>query len=143
MCGENPGSAKVGVIVNMNTIKNHKGRAGTQSGRRKMELKIARLVRDWIRTPGTLDAVFGPLLSPFEQRNKIRHIMGLKPLTRADIPPGEDWDTPQPRVLMSRIERVNRMLGYSDEEKVAQPPPPPAPEQTTNPSANPTDTTQP
>jgi hypothetical protein len=85
-------------------------RPGSGRSRRQIEIRIARLFRSWIRREDVLHRVFGPPLSYFEQQNRARAIFGMTPLTRADIPPGEDWD-----IIPTRAERkkaFRKILGF-------------------------------
>jgi hypothetical protein len=107
--------AKIGGMkmkTNINNAGFEKDVAGGRADRHGLEMIIVRQFRDWIRHPGTLDRVFGPQLSPLEKQNKIRRVFGMEPLTKADIPPGEDWETPEPRRLISRIKRVKETFGF-------------------------------
>jgi hypothetical protein len=99
--------------TNLDHATVEKAVARGRADRRGLEMKIVRQFRDWIRHPGTLDRVFGPPLSYLEKENKIRRILGIDLLTKADIPPGEDWETPQPHTLMGRKERVDEIFGFT------------------------------
>ncbi len=93
----------------MKTSTSENGEAGRAQTRREWEMKIVRQVRDWIRAPGTLDRVFGPLPTYLEQRNRVRKIFGQPPLTKDDAPPGEDWEARPPRVFMTRKEHARHL----------------------------------
>jgi len=64
-------------------------------------------------------------LSRLEMDNKLRGCLGLAPLTKKDIPPGEDWETVPPHILLTRKEREERVDEIlripSDEEEAAGP----------------------
>jgi hypothetical protein len=103
--------------------------------RRRLERKIVGQFRAWIHDSATLETLYGPNLSYLEKTNRMRGILGVEPLTRADIPPGEDWETPEPRRIIGSKERRARQreilsIPPDDEEPVtppaSEPPEPPS-----------------
>ena len=83
------------------------------------ERKIVQQFLAWAQQSQTLDMLYGPRMSYFEKRNKEREILGMQPLTRADIPPGEDWDTIPPRTHRTRQQReqaIRELLGIGPED---------------------------
>jgi hypothetical protein len=96
-----------------------------KAGGRGLQRQMVRLFRTWLHDPQTLDWLYGRQLSRLAMENKMRGCLGLAPLTKKDIPPGEDWETVPPHILLTRKEREERVDEIlripSDEEEPAEP----------------------
>ncbi len=100
-----------------------KKKSGAGRAKRRAQMKIARQFWAWVQMQETQDKLFGRRLSYFETTNKMRSILGLDPLTRADIPPGEDWDTIPPRLKgKERQAAIRRILSIPEPDEKEQEP---------------------
>jgi hypothetical protein len=103
-----PGERKVTL---QNLVEWKRGGFRDWQAKQDTQTKIAQECRDWVRQQPVQHKVFGHRKSYFEKRNEIRRILGMEPLTRKDIPPGEDWDTIPPRpTRRNRREIINAIL---------------------------------
>jgi hypothetical protein len=62
--------------------------------RRDTESQIARQFQEWVLQSQTQEKLFGPPMTEFIMRNRIRMQFGRGQIAREDIPPGENWDIP-------------------------------------------------
>ena len=80
--------------------------------RHEAEIRVVEQFQAWVRKPETHERLFGPPMTEFTLRNRIRQQFGRELFTREDIPPGENWDIP----LTNRKERMRcfaRIVGVS------------------------------